>query len=300
MSKNLSAILRTGSSTPITIASNTQLGGVKVDGTSITINGSGVISGANTYSLPVSTSVILGGVKQGSNVAIAGDGTISVAAPYSLPVSTSVILGGVKQGSNVAIAGDGTISVAAPYSLTATTTTTLGGVIIPAVATSGISNSSGTIGLATASASQLGGVKVDGTTITINGSGVISITEPTTTLSSTATTLTIDLTTTTTSTIIITCDTTASQAKTFNFTGTPATMISTTIFSINVIVKNNVAISSLTWQRAGVAGNVKWPNGAIPPATLTAIGTGGYDVWTFFTTDGGTTFAGSLAMYGVR
>jgi hypothetical protein len=235
MSKNLSALLRTGSSTPLTIASNSILGGVKVDGTTITINPStGVISGANTYSL------------------------------------------------------------------IATTTTTLGGVIIPVVGTSGISNSSGTIGLATASTTQLGGVKVDGTTITINGSGVISITEPTTTLSSTATTLTIDLTTTTTSTIIITCDTTASQAKTFNFTGTPATMISTNIFSINVIVKNNVAISSLTWQRAGVAGNVKWPNGAIPPATLTAIGTGGYDVWTFFTTDGGTTFAGSLSMYGVR
>ena len=267
MSKNLSAILRTGSSTPLSIASTTQLGGVKVDGTTITINGSGVISGANTY---------------------------------SLPVSTSVILGGVKQGSNVAIAGDGTISVAAPYSLTAATTSALGGVIIPVVGTSGITNTSGTIGIATASTTQLGGVKVDGTTITINGSGVIGIIEPTTTLSSTATTLTIDLTTTTTSTIIITCDTTASQAKTFNFTGTPATMTSTNIFSINVIVKNNVAISSLTWQRAGVAGNVKWPNGAIPPATLTAIGTGGYDVWTFFTTDAGATFAGSLAMYGVR
>lgn len=50
----------------------------------------------------------------------------------------------------------------------------LGGVIIPAVATSGITNTSGTIRIATASASQLGGVKVDGTTITINGSGVIS------------------------------------------------------------------------------------------------------------------------------
>jgi hypothetical protein len=267
MSKKLSALLRTGSSTPLTIASSTQLGGVKVDGSSIMISSSGVISGASTY---------------------------------SLPVSTSVILGGVKQGSNVAIAGDGTISVAAPYSLTAATTSALGGVIIPVVGTSGITNTSGTIGIATASASQLGGVKVDGNNIEINGSGVISVVEKTTTLSSTATTLTIDLTTTTTSTIIITCDTTASQAKTFNFTGTPATMTSANIFSINVIVKNNVAIASLAWQRAGVASNIKWPNGVIPPATLTVIGTGGYDVWTFFTTDAGVTFAGSLAMYGVR
>jgi hypothetical protein len=297
MSKNLSALLRTGSSTPLTIASSTQLGGVKVDGTTITINGSGVISGANTYTLTATTTTTLGGVI----IPVVGtSGITNTSGTIGIATASASQLGGVKQGSNVTIAGDGTISVAAPYSLPVSTSVILGGVIVPAVATSGISNSSGTIGLATASTTQLGGVKVDGTSITINGSGVISITEPTTTLSSTATTLTIDLTTTTTSTIIITCDTTASQAKTFNFTGTPATMISTTIFSINVIVKNNVAISSLTWQRAGVAGNVKWPNGAIPPATLTAIGTGGYDVWTFFTTDGGTTFAGSLAMYGVR
>jgi hypothetical protein len=77
-------------------------------------------------------------------------------------------------------------------------------------------------------------------------------------------------------------------------------MTTTNIFSINVIVKNNVAISSLTWQRAGVTGNVKWPNGTIPPATLTIIGTGGFDVWTFFTIDGGATFVGSLSMYGVK
>ena len=60
------------------------------------------------------------------------------------------------------------------YTLPAATTSTLGGVIIPAVGTSGITNSTGTIGLATASTTQLGGVKVDGSTITINGSGVIS------------------------------------------------------------------------------------------------------------------------------
>jgi hypothetical protein len=57
--------------------------------------------------------------------------------------------------------------------LSAATTSQLGGVIIPAVGTSGITNSSGTISLAVADTTQLGGVKVDGTTITINA-GVIS------------------------------------------------------------------------------------------------------------------------------
>lgn len=60
------------------------------------------------------------------------------------------------------------------YTLPAATTAALGGVIIPAVGTSGITNTSGTIGLATASTTQLGAVKVDGSTISISG-GIISV-----------------------------------------------------------------------------------------------------------------------------
>jgi hypothetical protein len=45
---------------------------------------------------------------------------------------------------------------------------------VPAVANSGLTNTSGSIRLATATTNQLGGVKVDGVTITINGSGVIA------------------------------------------------------------------------------------------------------------------------------
>jgi hypothetical protein len=62
------------------------------------------------------------------------------------------------------------------YTLPAANTTTLGGVIIPAVATSGITNTSGTIGLATASSTQIGGVRVDNTTIGIS-TGIISVTQ---------------------------------------------------------------------------------------------------------------------------
>ena len=52
-------------------SSTTVLGGVKVDGSTITINGSGVISGANTYSLPTATTTVLGGVKiDGTSITI--------------------------------------------------------------------------------------------------------------------------------------------------------------------------------------------------------------------------------------
>lgn len=61
-------------------ASTTVLGGVKVDGTSITINGSGVISGASTYTLPTASTTVLGGVKiDGTSITINESGVISSA-----------------------------------------------------------------------------------------------------------------------------------------------------------------------------------------------------------------------------
>lgn len=68
-------------------ASTTILGGVKVDGTTITINGSGVISGANTYSLPIATASVLGGVKIGSGVSVDVNGVISVSTSYQAPLN---------------------------------------------------------------------------------------------------------------------------------------------------------------------------------------------------------------------
>lgn len=69
-------------------ASTTVLGGVKVDGTTITINGSGVISGSSTYSLPIATSTVLGGVKDGTGLSIDGTGTLTV--DYGSAAGTAV------------------------------------------------------------------------------------------------------------------------------------------------------------------------------------------------------------------
>jgi hypothetical protein len=185
-------------------------GGVRVDGTSITIDGNGVIHGANTYTLPTAvagTSITgtLGGVIPDGTTITINNGVISGANTYVLPTASTTIKGGVKvDGTTILIDGSGVISGANQYVLPTATTTVKGGVIIPAVATSGLTNSSGTIGLATATSTQLGGVtipavansgltitsgavrlatattnqlggvKVDGVTITINGSGVIA------------------------------------------------------------------------------------------------------------------------------
>jgi len=191
------------------IATTSALGGVKVDGTSITINPTtGVISGSNQFTLPIATTSVLGGVKV-DGVTISIDpltGIISGSNQYALPTATTTVkggviipavatsgitntsgtiglatasttqLGGVKvDGTTITInSGTGVISGAQLYTLPTATTTVLGGVTVPATANSGLTNTSGAIRLATATTTQLGGVKVDGVTITINGSGVIA------------------------------------------------------------------------------------------------------------------------------
>ena len=191
------------------IGSGGTLGGVKVDGTTITINGSGVISGANTYVLPKAQAATggntLGGViPDGTTITIdPSTGIITGAQLYTLPAATTSVrggiivpavgtsgltnssgtiglatasntqLGGVKVDNSTITISSGVIS-AAQYTLPAANTSTLGGVIVPITANSGLTNSSGTIRLVQATTTQLGGVKVDGTTITIAAGGQIS------------------------------------------------------------------------------------------------------------------------------
>lgn len=138
-----------------------------------------------SYTLPAASTTITGGIKiDGVTLALNGSGQLYYtgggAGGYTLPTAgtgAGGTLGGVKvDGTSITI-NSGIISAAggSSYTLPASNTTALGGVIIPLVATSGITNTSGTIGLAVASSSQLGGVKVDGTSITSNVSGVISV-----------------------------------------------------------------------------------------------------------------------------
>ena len=72
-------------------ASTTVLGGVKVDGTTITI-ASGTISGAGNYALPPASTTVLGGVKvDGTTIKAAVDGTISTTV---VPLGDNRIING--------------------------------------------------------------------------------------------------------------------------------------------------------------------------------------------------------------
>lgn len=65
-------------------ASTTTLGGVKIDGTTITIDGDGVISGSSSYTLPAATDSTLGGVIV-DNTTITVDGSGVITANYVDP-----------------------------------------------------------------------------------------------------------------------------------------------------------------------------------------------------------------------
>jgi len=148
--------------------------------------------GAGTITSITGTGTIKGLTLTGSGTS----GAVTLTLGGALSLSSSDIttaLGYTPQGSGYATftvstgsaSGGGALSYnsdsgvlnftpAVVYSLPAATTSALGGVIIPVVGTSGITNTSGTIGLATASATQVGGVKIDNNTITVNGSGQIA------------------------------------------------------------------------------------------------------------------------------
>jgi hypothetical protein len=103
-------------------ASTSVLGGVKVDGSTITINGSGVISGANTYTLPTATTSILGGVKiDGTSITINGSGVISAS------VTGAVIFKGTWNAStNTPTLANGTGTAGWQYAVSVSGTRNLG------------------------------------------------------------------------------------------------------------------------------------------------------------------------------
>ena len=177
-------------------ASNTVLGGVKVDATTITINGSGVITAPYTYTLPAATSSVLGGVKPDGTTITNTSGAISVptatssvlglvkpdgttitntSGAISVPTATTSALGIVRADNSSITISSGVLTATYTYTLPASTASVLGGVIVQSSNISGLVNTSGSIVLGKASASDLGGVKI-GTGISIAADGTISTT----------------------------------------------------------------------------------------------------------------------------
>ena len=104
-------------------ATTNNIGMVKPDGTTITINETGTLTATGLTTLPIASDTVLGAVKvpSDSEVKIDGEGNLTLAKtipdPYTLPVATDSILGGVKvsEGSGLSITSDGQLSSLGQY-----------------------------------------------------------------------------------------------------------------------------------------------------------------------------------------
>ena len=101
-----------GSDYELPTATSDTLGGVKVDGNTITIDENGVISGSSNYELPTATTSVLGGVKpDGTTITVDENGVISGASTYELPKATTTNLGGIMvDGTTITVNADGVIT----------------------------------------------------------------------------------------------------------------------------------------------------------------------------------------------
>ena len=147
-----------------TAATSINFTGAGVTATTVGADVTVTVAGS-TYTLPTASTTVLGGMKVGTGLAIDGTGVVSVTASgttnlTNTPAATNVVINSST--------GTGTTLAAA--------TTAVAGVMTAADKTKldGIATGATAYVLPTASTTVLGGVKVDGTTVTINGSGVIS------------------------------------------------------------------------------------------------------------------------------
>jgi hypothetical protein len=81
-SGQLAFITNQAASYTLPTASQSVLGGVRVDGITVTINGSGIISSASAYTLPTASGSTLGGIKVGTGLSISA-GVLSVVSGTS-------------------------------------------------------------------------------------------------------------------------------------------------------------------------------------------------------------------------
>ena len=92
-----------GSDYTLPVATDSTLGGVKVDGTTITIDSNGTIHGSSSYELPIASNTTLGGVKvDGTSITINSDGVISSASQgLDFNALTNAMTTGTLSGINI-------------------------------------------------------------------------------------------------------------------------------------------------------------------------------------------------------
>ena len=138
------------------------------------------------YTLPTATVNTLGGVRpDGVTIGITGSGQIFNVydqTSYVLPTATTSVRGGVRTDPSTILVTNGVISaLEGAYQLPAASTETLGGVVVN-TNTGNLqlgSQVSFSYSIPSATVSQAGGIRVDNSSVTIDGTGTISVGYPT-------------------------------------------------------------------------------------------------------------------------
>ena len=212
---------------------------------------------------------------------------------YTLPMASTTVLGGIKVGTNLSIS-NGVLS--GNYAVATTSSAGLMSAVDKAKLDGISSGGGGSYTLPVASSSVLGGIKV-GSGLSISD-GVLSV--PDLCTLSTAQTVTGDKTFTgkivgktfLTEAVVVSSNVIDCSAGTVFL----KSISSDTVFTFSGDLQNKVACISLVLLGSGSyvvtwPSNVKWADGVTP--TLTASG---IDILTFITPDGGTTWYGTASI----
>ena len=162
------------------IASSSVIGGIIV-GSNLSIDANGFLS-TPSYTLPIASGAVMGGVRVGNNLSIDANGILSTPIPtlYILPTASYTVIGGVRVGNNLSIDANGFLSTHVPYTLPTASSSVIGGVKVGSnlsIDASGILSAPTPYTLPTASSSVIGGVKV-GNNLSIDANGILSAPTP--------------------------------------------------------------------------------------------------------------------------
>ena len=82
-----------------------------------------------SYTLPIASTTVLGGIKVGSNLSIDANGVLSAGNSYVLPTASATVLGGIKVGTNLSIDANGVLSSTDTNTTYANFTRTVSGLV---------------------------------------------------------------------------------------------------------------------------------------------------------------------------
>jgi small basic protein len=162
------------------IASSSVIGGIRV-GSNLSIDANGFLS-TPSYTLQIASGAVMGGVRVGNNLSIDANGILSTPIPtlYILPTASDTVIGGVRVGTNLSIDANGFLSTHVPYTLPTASSSVIGGVKVGSnlsIDASGILSAPTPYTLPTSSVSIIGGVKV-GNNLSIDANGILSAPTP--------------------------------------------------------------------------------------------------------------------------